>query len=236
MQLQSIIVSENERHVSKDADVALWLDYREYTHQPKLQIAFDFAIMSLEQMSEFDAFKRSECESAYSYVEKIELLELFIQERPAAVSTVVTVTKFGHTYLRLHWSEMDQLVEWVEAKREQLNMNGEITSDLPTFTTDQSAVDTNPPTTSKRKMSVSQSSDKPPPRKRRREDQVWLKPLNLNMRDKLVLEENGMLTDKHMYAAIKLLTRQFPELEGLQSTLLPQNCGFQSISLGAGKG
>ena len=91
--------------------------------------------------------------------------------------------------------------------------------------TNQFEMDTEPATTST-KVSASQSSGKPPPKKRRKVDRVWMRYLDLNMRDKLVLEENGMLTDKHMYAAIKLLSRQFPELQGLQSTLLPQNSGF----------
>ena len=38
---------------------------------------------------------------------------------------------------------------------------------------------------------------------------------------------NGlMLTDKHIYAATKLLMKQFPHLQGLQSTLLSQKKSF----------
>ena len=50
--------------------------------------------------------------------------------------------------------------------------------------------------------------------------------LNLTMRDKAVLESpNGMLTDKHMDAASKLLSTQFPHMQGLQSSLRYQTAG-----------
>ena len=39
-----------------------------------------------------------------------------------------------------------------------------------------------------------------------------------------------MLSDQHMYAAHKILAEQFPELEGLQSTLLPQTGSFTPVS------
>ena len=46
------------------------------------------------------------------------------------------------------------------------------------------------------------------------------------MRDKAVLETHkGMLTDKHMDAASKLLSAQFPHMKGLQSSLRYQTAG-----------
>ena len=50
--------------------------------------------------------------------------------------------------------------------------------------------------------------------------------LNLTVGDKAVLESpNVMLTDKHMDAASKLLSAQFPHMQGLQSSLRYQTAG-----------
>ena len=42
------------------------------------------------------------------------------------------------------------------------------------------------------------------------------------------IENNEMLNDKHIQAAQNLMKKQFPQLGGLQSTLLCQNKGFSS--------
>ena len=47
--------------------------------------------------------------------------------------------------------------------------------------------------------------------------------LDLNTKDKEVLEKGGMLNDKHMHAVNKLLRQQYPYLQGFQSTLLSQS-------------
>ena len=54
--------------------------------------------------------------------------------------------------------------------------------------------------------------------------------------DKVVIEYGGLLHDRHMHAAHKLLREQFPHLHGLQSTLLSQVGGFETVrSEGKGK-
>ena len=60
----------------------------------------------------------------------------------------------------------------------------------------------------------------------------WMPSLDLTIYDKGCIEmEDGLLTNKHMLAASKLLKRQFPGLQGLQSTLLSETDGFSPISL-----
>ena len=44
------------------------------------------------------------------------------------------------------------------------------------------------------------------------------------------MKEGGHLSDKHMHAAHKLLRKQFPFMNGLQSTLLSETRGFAPIS------
>ena len=56
--------------------------------------------------------------------------------------------------------------------------------------------------------------------------------LDLTVYDKGCIEmEEDLLTDKYMLAASNLLKREFPGLQGLQSTLLSETAGFSPISL-----
>ena len=49
-----------------------------------------------------------------------------------------------------------------------------------------------------------------------------MKSLQLRLKEKVIVEENGLLTDRHMYAGNGLLHKQFPDLQGLQNTLYSQ--------------
>ena len=55
--------------------------------------------------------------------------------------------------------------------------------------------------------------------------------LDLTVYDKGCIEMEDLLTDKYMLAASNLLKREFPGLQGLQSTLLSETDGFSPISL-----
>ena len=46
--------------------------------------------------------------------------------------------------------------------------------------------------------------------------------LQLRLKEKLILEENGLLTDRHMFAGSVLLCKQFHNLQGLQDTFYSQ--------------
>ena len=50
----------------------------------------------------------------------------------------------------------------------------------------------------------------------------------------MIIDRGGMLSDQHMHAAQKLLAKQFPHLEGLQSPLLSQTGAFTPVSQGFG--
>ena len=51
----------------------------------------------------------------------------------------------------------------------------------------------------------------------------WLPNLNLDKTDKDILLNNQQLTDNHMTAASSLLKKQFPNINGMQSTLYITN-------------
>lgn len=60
----------------------------------------------------------------------------------------------------------------------------------------------------------------------------WVPSLGLTAYDKGCVESReGLLCDKHMMAASKILADDFPQLQGLQSTLLYQTDGFSPISI-----
>jgi len=50
----------------------------------------------------------------------------------------------------------------------------------------------------------------------------------LTLKHKDAIENNEMLNDEHIQAAHNIIKKQFPQLGGLQSTLLCQNKGFLS--------
>lgn len=80
-----------------------------------ITIAGDFVVVTFEQMTEFDVFRKEECEMEYSYLKRGQLLDLYLKEFPN--NTISTIDKFGYTYLRFHYSQVDDLVEWVYEKR-----------------------------------------------------------------------------------------------------------------------
>ena len=60
----------------------------------------------------------------------------------------------------------------------------------------------------------------------------WVRNLGWRDDDKVAIVENGMLSDRHMYVANKLMALQFPGIDGFHSTLLAQSTGFPPISIG----
>ena len=49
-------------------------------------------------------------------------------------------------------------------------------------------------------------------------EESWLPELNLTKRDKEIITNNEWLSDKYMFAVNKILSRQFPHINGLQDT------------------
>lgn len=65
--------------------------------------------------------------------------------------------------------------------------------------------------------------------------EMWVEELDLSTADREeLLDSSVMLNDKHIQAAHDLLRKQFPQLGGLQCSLLSQTDGFKSVS-GDGK-
>ena len=75
--------------------------------------------MTFKQIDEYDKFKKEECDGHYSYLKRIELLDMFLNEKK---KKPCIAEKFGKKYFRFHDYEMDELVEWVYEKRKSINM------------------------------------------------------------------------------------------------------------------
>ena len=60
--------------------------------------------------------------------------------------------------------------------------------------------------------------------------QMWIPNIHLTEFDKEVIECGGWLCDQHMHATNRLLSNQFPHLQGLQSIHLSQNGGFTPVT------
>jgi hypothetical protein len=112
----------DEYALSKDVDVAVWLQYRAYNKQPPLRDTGDFVMVNLELHDDFDDFRSKELEPEYSYLEMTELLRHYLKNMPHISPS--TMERYGNTYLRVHVSEMDDLCDWVEELRENHSQIG----------------------------------------------------------------------------------------------------------------
>ena len=56
--------------------------------------------------------------------------------------------------------------------------------------------------------------------------QIWIPTIDLDQFDKDVIMNGGLLCDKHMNAASKLISQQFPAVHGMQNTLLSLTGGL----------
>ena len=106
--------------LSKDLDVALWLDYRMFTNQRPLDEVCDFVVVNEPLMAEFDKFKGNHTSLGFSYLPVTKLLELWI----IAQESVDIVLQFGHKYAFLHQFNLDDLVQWLLDTRDHFECEG----------------------------------------------------------------------------------------------------------------
>ena len=108
----------DEYCLSKDLDVALWLDYRAFHKEPLLTDIHDFVVINSQLHDQFDLFKKFEVKKSYSLVPISELLVFYCVSRcPGILNS--KVVKYGKMYLELHYSEVDKLIFWVDEMRER---------------------------------------------------------------------------------------------------------------------
>lgn len=104
--------------LSKDIDVALWLDYRTFQNEPPLPDRHNFVIINSQLHKQFHAFKRDNVRASYSNIPLCSLLVFYCSSKcPHHLSSMVE--KYGKVYLELHMSEVDVFVMWVNDMRER---------------------------------------------------------------------------------------------------------------------
>ena len=104
LQLASYIREPGVFALSKDVDVALWLDCRAFSNQPALHEVQEFVVVNHTLLKEFKEFQRSRITPELSYLPAIDLLELWITAQKPLLHLVVM---FGKRYARMHWSSID---------------------------------------------------------------------------------------------------------------------------------
>ena len=110
-----------EHGLSLDTDVLLWIESRAFDKKPPLREVFDFVIVSSSQHSEFEEFRRRYTHRDYSVLPTYPLLEYWNNvERTQPLPTLML---YGKQHLKVHYTEMDQLCEWVLKTREKLVMH-----------------------------------------------------------------------------------------------------------------
>ena len=77
----------------------------------------DFVIVNNEQHSEFDEVKKAMTDHDYVLLSSNALIDYWNEfERSVSQSTI---TVYGQKHHKLHYTEMDQLIEWVMKQREK---------------------------------------------------------------------------------------------------------------------
>ena len=121
MQLSRIseTFSNGEYALSKDLDVAMWLDFRNFTSESPLVDMGDFVMVNADLHDDFDEFKKSEVKPFCSVVPLTELLKLYCLSQDASLLDTLRVKKFGKEYMEFKANEIDDLVKWVIMMREK---------------------------------------------------------------------------------------------------------------------
>ena len=109
-----------EHGISIDTDVALWMECRKFNNRPDLRQVMDFVIVNESQHSEFDEFRRTITHRDYNTLSTNALLDYWNEyERNTSQSAIMV---YGKRHYKLHYTEMDQLCEWVLKQREKMVM------------------------------------------------------------------------------------------------------------------
>ena len=110
-----MFLDPGEYGLSKDVDVAQWIEYRNYNNEAPLREVFDFVVVNTSLHAEFDEFKRKETHREFSILPVNELLTYWNTYKRSPPLLVLTL--YGTPHLRLHYTEVDDLCEWVIHQR-----------------------------------------------------------------------------------------------------------------------
>lgn len=124
VQFSAYFTKPGDYALSKDLDVDMWIQYRDFCGKSALVDVVDFVIVDIELHNEFDQFKKAEVKLDHSFVPISELLLYYCLVVSAGFSVV---SKYGKDYLEMHQSKIDDLISWVYETRKHYSTGGEIT-------------------------------------------------------------------------------------------------------------
>ena len=112
-------MQEEEYALSKDIDVALWIDYRTFYGECPLKelLGGNFVIVNEHLQEEFEEFRgKIQCTigTTHILVKGIELLKLWLKSINAYLKSVAVL---GSTYFLMSSSDLDDVCQWVTDKR-----------------------------------------------------------------------------------------------------------------------
>ena len=107
-----MFLDPGEYGLSKDVYVAQWIKYLNYNNEDPLREVFDFVVVKTSLLAEFDEFK--------SILPVNELLAYWNTYRRSPPLPVLTV--YGTLHLWLHYTEVDDLCEWVIQQKKIISL------------------------------------------------------------------------------------------------------------------
>ena len=108
-----------EYALSKDLNVALWLDYRSFNKEKLLKEVYDgdFLIIDEQLHAQFDEFKQKFVPANHSMVRKLNLIDHYLSTKGKfCVSNCVEL--YGKLYVVLNSVQMDDFCQWIYDSRE----------------------------------------------------------------------------------------------------------------------
>ena len=223
-------------------------------HMLPLTEVSNFVIMNDDLYEDFEKFR--ECDRDYSWLRCNELIDCWIENQSDGI---LPVTKFGRRYIKLSFTKVDELCEWIHEMRRKHQEKGKM---LFLKTTDTlvchcSSVCTNRSRCRccKQKQKCSKSchkgkrcsntegqvstddaieiSDFTPSPKKFKHMNTWLDIENytLTIDDRNSITNGEWLNDNHINAAQSLLKKKFPNVQGLQRANYATTLPFEVVSL-----
>ena len=113
MQIDDFKTHDDQRGISIDADVALWLHKLEIDGTPQLPQFQNFVLLTREQHNQLDEFKKSHPQQTmkgFSMFQLTPLLKFWNSHRDSPSPAVAMFHKY---YLQLSSTEVDTLCDWI---------------------------------------------------------------------------------------------------------------------------
>ena len=108
-----------EYALSKDLNVALWLDYRSFNKEKPLKEVYDgdFVIIDEQLHAQFDEFKQNVVPANHSMVRKLNLIDHYLSTK-GKFCVYYCVELYGKLYVMLNSVQMDDFCQWIYDLRE----------------------------------------------------------------------------------------------------------------------